>query len=77
LGEGSELGIEAKVCELSDEVLGTHVLGAAIEMVGTEILELRAVLEHVVDVVSSEAATAQATFFGPRRPRRRRNCALK
>ena len=49
LGEGSEFGIEAKVCELSDQALGPHVLGAAIEMVGTEILELRAVLEHVVD----------------------------
>ena len=50
LGERSELGIEAKVCELSDEALGPHVLGAAIEMVGTEILKLRAVLEHVVDL---------------------------
>jgi hypothetical protein len=49
LGEGSELGIEAKGCELSDQALGPHVLGAAIEMVGTEIVELRAVLEHVVD----------------------------
>jgi hypothetical protein len=49
LGERSELGIEAKVCELSDEALGPHVLGAAIEMVGTKILKLRAVLEHVVD----------------------------
>ena len=45
LGEGSELGMEAKVCELIDEALGPHVLGAAIEMVGTEILELRAVFE--------------------------------
>jgi hypothetical protein len=49
LGEGRELGIEAKVCELSDQALGPHVVGAAIEMVGTEILELRALLEHVVD----------------------------
>ena len=49
LGEGRELGIEAQVCKLSDETLGPHVLRAAIEMVGTEILELRAVLEHVVD----------------------------
>jgi hypothetical protein len=49
LGEGRELGIEAKLCELGDEALGSHFLGAAIEMVGTEILELRAVLEHVVD----------------------------
>jgi hypothetical protein len=49
LSERRELGIEAKVCELSDEALGPHVLRAAIEMVGTEILELRAVLEHVVD----------------------------
>jgi hypothetical protein len=49
LGEGSELGIEAKGCELSDQALGPHVLGAAIEMVGSEIVELRAVLEHVVD----------------------------
>jgi len=49
LGEGSELGMEAKVCELIDEALGPHVLRAAIEMVDTEILELRAVLEHVVD----------------------------
>jgi hypothetical protein len=46
LGEGRELGIEAKVCELSDQALGPHVLGAAIEMVGTEILELRAVLRR-------------------------------
>src|SRR5215472_15307389 len=49
LGEGRELGIEAKLCELSDEALSPHVLRAAIEMVGTEILELGAVLEHVVD----------------------------
>ena len=49
LGEGSELGIEAKVCELSNQALGPHVFGAAIEMVRTEILELRTVLEHVVD----------------------------
>src|SRR5262249_21705650 len=49
LGEGSELGIEAQVCELSDQALGPHVLGAAIEMVRTEILKLRAVVEHVVD----------------------------
>ena len=49
LREGRELGIEAKVCELSDQALGPHVLGAAIKMVRTEILELRAVLEHVVD----------------------------
>jgi len=41
--------MEAKVCELIDEALGPHVLRAAIEMVDTEILELRAVLEHVVD----------------------------
>ena len=34
---------------LSDEALSPHVLRAAIEMVGTEILELGAVLEHVVD----------------------------
>ena len=45
LGERSELGIEAKVCELSDQALGPHVLGAAIKMVRTEILELRAVFE--------------------------------
>jgi hypothetical protein len=49
LGEGSKLGIEAKVCELSDQALGPHVLRAAIEMIRTEILELRTVLEHVVD----------------------------
>ena len=49
LGEGRELGIETKLCELGDETLGSHFLGAAIEMIGTEILELGAVLEHVVD----------------------------
>jgi hypothetical protein len=49
LGEGSELGIEAKVCELSNQALGPHVFGAAIEMVRTEVLKLRAVLEHVVN----------------------------
>ena len=49
LGEGRELGIETKLCELGDEALGSHFLGAAIEMIGTEILELGAVLEHVVD----------------------------
>ena len=49
LGEGSELGMEAKVCELIDEALAPHVLRAAIEMVDTEILELHAVLEHAVD----------------------------
>src|SRR5215469_2471978 len=49
LGEGRELGIEAQVCKLSDQTLGPQVLRAAIEMVSTEILELRAVLEHVVD----------------------------
>jgi hypothetical protein len=43
------VGIRGKVCELSDEALGPHLLGAVIEMVGAEILELRAVLEHVVD----------------------------
>jgi hypothetical protein len=32
-GERRELGIEAKVCELSDEAIA-HVLGAAVEMVG-------------------------------------------
>jgi hypothetical protein len=51
LGEGRELGIEAKVCELSDEALGPHVLRAAVEMVDTEILELRTVLEHVNSVM--------------------------
>ena len=46
---GVELGIEAKFCELGNEALGFHVLRAAIEMIGTEILELGTVLEHVVD----------------------------
>jgi hypothetical protein len=41
--------MEAKVCKLSEETLGPHVLRAAIEMVGTKILELRTVFEHVVD----------------------------
>ena len=49
LGEGRELGIETKVCESSNEALGPRVLRVAVEMVGTEILELRAVLEHVAD----------------------------
>jgi hypothetical protein len=49
LGEGRELDIEAKLCELGDEAFGSHFLRAAIEMIGTEILELGAVLEHVVD----------------------------
>jgi hypothetical protein len=33
----------------ASEAFGPHVLRAAVEMVDTEILELRAVLEHVVD----------------------------
>jgi hypothetical protein len=39
LGKGRAPGTEAKVCKLSDETLGPHVLRAAIEMIGTEILE--------------------------------------
>jgi hypothetical protein len=46
---GRELGIETKICELGNETLGPHFLRAAIEMVGTEILELCPVLEHVVN----------------------------
>ena len=49
LGEGRELGIEAKLCELGDEAFGPDFLRATIEMIGTEILIHRPVLEHVVD----------------------------
>jgi hypothetical protein len=72
LGEGCELGFEVKLCELGHESLGPHILRAAIEMIGTKILELRAVLEHVVDrrkergrdragCLLPAAATAEAT----------------
>ena len=44
--------IEAELGELGDEMFGLDVLRAAIEMIGTEILELGAVLEHVVDGLS-------------------------
>ena len=70
-GEGRELGVEAKLCELVDEAFGPDFLRAAIEMIGTEILELGAVLEHLVDRREEEAATAQTAFLGPRRPVRR------
>jgi hypothetical protein len=56
LGRGRELGIEAKVCELSDQALGLHVLGATIEMVGTEILKLRA-------ANAEDCALKQLPFF--------------
>jgi transposase len=49
LGKGREIGVEAKLCELDDKAFGPDFLGAAIEMIGTEILELGTVLEHVVD----------------------------
>jgi len=48
-GEGRQLGIEAKFCELGDEALGPHILGAAVKVIGTEVLELGAVFDHVVD----------------------------
>jgi len=39
-GEGRELGVEAKLRELVDEAFGPDFLRAAVEMIGTEILEL-------------------------------------
>jgi hypothetical protein len=48
-GEGRQLGIEAKFCELGDEAFGPHVLGAAVKVIGTEVLELGAIFDHVVD----------------------------
>jgi hypothetical protein len=49
LGNGREPGVEAKFCELDDKAFGSDFLRAAIEMIGAEILQLRTVLEHVVD----------------------------
>jgi hypothetical protein len=45
----SLFGVEAKFGKLGDEPLRLHVLWAAIKMVGAEVLERRAVFEHVVD----------------------------
>ena len=77
LGKGRELGIEAKVCKLSDETLGPHVLRTAIEMIGTEILELRAILEHVVDRRKERGRDRAGCLLRTSAPARRRNCALK
>jgi len=49
LGKGRERSVEAKLCELDDKAFGPDFLGAAIEMIGIEILELGTVLEHGVD----------------------------
>ena len=57
LGKGSKLGLEAKVRELGDEPFGLQIVGATIEMGGTEILELCAVLEHVIDRREATAFT--------------------
>jgi len=32
-GEGRELSVEAKLCELGDEPFGPHIFRAAIEMI--------------------------------------------
>ena len=64
-GEGRELGVEAKLCELVDEAFGPDFLRAAIEMIGTEILELCAVLEHVVDRCEEGGSDGADGLFGP------------
>jgi hypothetical protein len=63
--------VDLVIC-VSMNIAKSHALWA-IEMIGTEILELHAVLEHGVIVVRSDAATAPVAFIGPPRPLRRQN----
>jgi hypothetical protein len=62
LGEGRQLGIEAKLCELADEAPSPHILGAAVEAVPRSLC----VFDRAVDVARIEAAPAHAAFLGPR-----------
>jgi hypothetical protein len=64
--EGRELDIEAKLCELVEEAFGPDFLRAAIEMIGTEIFELCAVLEHVVDRREERGSDRADCLFWPK-----------
>ena len=64
----------AELLQTGEEAPGLNGLGAAIEVVGTKVVIVGAVLEHVVGGVRIEAGTAQIAFFAPRRARKRRNC---
>ena len=74
---GSEHASEAEVGDLASEAVGLGLGGSAVDMVWAKVLVEGAVEQHAVDRDGIEAATAQMAFLGPRRWRRRWNCARK
>ena len=72
-GQGFDLDVIAEALDFGDEAFDLVWLGAALEVIGAEVLIECAVCDHVVGGGEDGSCNGSDSFFGPRRARRRWN----